>query len=365
MFKKHLSTLAFAFGFLCLLYYGKRLLIPLVLAVSVWYLINMLTDAFASLPFPKLPFPLPFRKGGKLRYFIAFCASLVTIAGIIYFTSRIITANVTEVAVVAPAYQYNLEQMSRRVLALVPWHEPLSITNLITGVDFGSIARTVLRELTNIFGQGTIVSTYVLFIFMEQRSFKSKLIILFPNPARQAEVMGIIRRINSDVRKYIGIKTIASLVTALVSYAIMAAVDLKFASFWAFLIFLLNYIPTVGSIVATVVPSFFALMQYESLGPFFIVLIGIGIVQMLIGNVIEPRFQGDNLNLSPLVIIISLALWNMIWGIPGMFLCVPMTAVAMIILSHFPQTRPIAIALSRVGIVRDSVGERETEKKQV
>jgi len=360
MFKRHLSILAFVFGFLCLLYYGKRLLIPLVLAVSVWYLINMLTDAFAKLPFPKLPFPLPFRRGRKLRYFVAFCASFVTIAAIIYFTSRIITSNVTEVAAVAPAYQYNLEQMSRRLFALVPWREPLSMTNLITGVDFGSVARTVLRELTNIFGQGAIVSTYVLFIFMEQRSFMSKLIILFPNPVRQAEVLGIIKLINSDVRKYIGIKTIASIVTALISYAIMAAVDLQFASFWAFIIFIFNYIPTVGSIAATALPALFALVQYESLGPFLAVLIGIGIVQFIIGNVIEPRFQGDTLNLSPLVIIISLALWNMIWGIPGMFLCVPITAVAMIIFSHFPQTRPIAIALSRVGNIKDPVGERET-----
>jgi predicted PurR-regulated permease PerM len=362
MFKKYLSTLAFAFGFVCMLYYGKRLLIPLVLAVSVWYLINMLTDLFA-----RVPFPLPYMRGRKLPRFLAFCASLFTIAAIIYFTSRIITSNITEVAAVAPAYQYNLERMSRRVLSFVPWNEPLSISNLITGVDFGSVARTLLRELTNVFGQGTIVSTYVLFLFMEQRSFMSKLVILFPAPARQAEVIGIIKRINSDVRKYIGIKTIASVVTALISYAIMSAVDLKFASFWAFLIFLLNYIPTVGSIVATALPTLFALMQYESLGPFLAVLIGVGIVQISIGNFIEPRFQGDNLNLSSLVIIISLALWNTIWGIPGMFLCVPMTAVAMIIFSHFPQTRPIAIALSLVGNLRDPVvpaGERETGKEQ-
>jgi len=361
MLKKHMFTLSFAFGFLCLLYYGKRLLIPLVLAVFVWYLINMLTDTFARLPFPKLPF----KTGRKVRYFLAFCASLFTIAAIVYFTSRIITSNVTEVAAAAPAYQYNLEQMSRRLFALVPWHEPLSISNLISGIDFGSFARTVLRELTNIFGQGTVVSIYVLFIFMEQRSFMSKLMILFPNRVRQVEIIGIIKRINSDVRKYIGIKTIASIVTALASYAVMAAVDLQFASFWAFIIFIFNYIPTVGSIAATALPTLFALVQYESLGPFFVVLIGIGLVQLLIGNIIEPRFQGDNLNLSPLVIIISLALWNMIWGIPGMFLCVPMTAVAMIIFSHFPQTRPIAIALSRVGNIKDPVGERETGEEQV
>jgi len=331
-----------------LLSVGKPLLIPLVLAVFIWYLIHTLAGFFTKIPFGKrIRMPKP----------LAFCVSLVTIAASIYFASRVITSNIAEVAAAAPAYQYNLEQMSRRLLAVIPWHEPLSISKLIADIDFGATARFAAREATNIFGQGAFVLLYLMFIFLEQRSFSDKLVELTPNLKRQKEVKEIIKRIDLDVRTYIGIKTVASIATAVFSYFIFLSLGLDFASFWAFLIFLFNYIPTIGSIVATVLPSLMALVQYDSLAPFFIILIGVSLVQLIISSVLEPRFMGDRLNVSPLVIVVSLALWNKIWGIPGMILCIPITSIGMIIFSHFPQTRMIAVALSRNGKLSETVIE--------
>ncbi|MCL2689533.1 MAG: AI-2E family transporter [Chitinispirillia bacterium] len=331
-----------------LLSVGKPLLIPLVLAVFAWYLIHTLTNFVTKIPLgKKLRMPKP----------LAFCVSLVAIAASIYFASRIITSNIAEVAAAAPAYQYNLEQMSRRLLAVIPWHEPLSINKLIVDIDFGATARFAAREATNIFGQGAFVLLYLMFIFLEQRSFGQKLIELIPKKKRQKKVKEIIKRIDLDVRTYIGIKTMASIATALFSYFIFLALGLDFASFWAFLIFLFNYIPTIGSIVATVLPSLMALVQYDTFAPFFIILIGVSIVQLVISSVLEPRFMGDRLNVSPLVIVVSLTLWNKIWGIPGMILCIPITSIGMIILSHFPQTRMIAVALSRNGKLSEAAIE--------
>ena len=328
------------FVILGVLYIGKPLIMPLVLAVFVWYLINILTDAFAKpMPWLRVRMPRP----------LAFCAALFAIVAAVYFAAWIIMSNITEVAAAVPAYQYNFEQMSRRILSHIPWQEPLTVGKLMAGVDFSSITRVVVSEVTNIFGKGTIVAVYLLFLFLEQGSFRGKLSKLIPDTGDRRDIDRIVARIDSDIRTYLGIKTIASVATALLSYLIFVSVGLNFASFWAFLIFLFNYIPTVGSIVATALPSFFAFMQYESLAPFLVVVLGVTAIQMLIGNVIEPRFQGDRLNLSPLVILVSLALWNMIWGIPGMFLCVPLTAIAVIIFSYFPQTRMIAVALSRNG----------------
>ncbi|MDR2727881.1 MAG: AI-2E family transporter [Chitinispirillales bacterium] len=331
-----------------LLSVGKPLLIPLVLAVFIWYLIHTLTGFFTKIPL-----------GGRIRMPkpLAFCVSLVAIAASIYFASRVITTNIVEVAAAAPAYQYNLELMSRQLFAVIPWYEPLSISKLIADIDFGATARFAAREMTSIFGQGTFVLLYLLFIFLEQRSFGRKLIELIPNTGRQNKVNEIIRRIDLDVRTYLGIKTVASVFTALLSYLIFLSIGLDFAGFWAFLIFLFNYIPTIGSIVATVLPSLMALVQYEGFGPFFIILIGVSIVQLIISSVLEPRFMGDRLNVSPLVIVISLALWNKIWGIPGMILCIPITSIGMIIFSHFPQTRMLAVALSRNGKLSESAFE--------
>ena len=125
-----------------------------------------------------------------------------------------------------------------------------------------------------------------------------------------------------------------------------------FAGLWGLLILLLNFIPTVGSIVATLFPAIIALAQSDAYGLFVLVLLGIGVLQICIGNILEPRLMGSSFNLSPVVILLNLALWNAIWGIPGMFLCVPFLIIVAIVLSHFPQTRSIAIMLSSDGNLR-------------
>jgi predicted PurR-regulated permease PerM len=345
MVKRYVDWLTRSLILIGLLYFGKPLLMPLVLAVFIWYLINILTDAIANdKPRGWNPIRLP-------RWF-AFTVALFIIFGALFLASWIIMTNITHVAAVVPAYQYNFEQMSRRVLSMVPWSEPLTVKKLFADVDFGAMTRVAVREVTGAFSKGAFVIIYIIFLFMEQKSFGEKLIELTPQSRDRDEIRAIIARIDSDIRTYIGIKTLSSLATAALGYGVFMSVGLNFASFWTFLLFALNYIPAIGSIVATALPALFALMQYESLGPFFVVLIGIVIIQQAIGSIIEPRFMGDRLNLSPLVILLSLAMWNLIWGIPGMLMCVPLTAIVVIIFSYFPQTRPIAIALSRNGKIR-------------
>jgi predicted PurR-regulated permease PerM len=211
------------------------------------------------------------------------------------------------------------------------------------------MARSLAVELTNFLGQWALVMLYLAFLFLEQRSFGDKLLALAGGRDREKLVRSIIAKIDRDIRAYLGIKTLTSLATSLLCYLIFSAVGLDFASFWAFMVFLLNYIPTIGSIIATALPSLLALVQFGTPGPVLAVVLGVTAVQQVIGSLIEPRLMGDQLNLSPLVILLSLGLWGRLWGISGMFLCVPITAIAMIIFSHFPRTRPLALALSRNG----------------
>jgi len=354
MVKKYTDWLVRGLIIVGLLYVGKPVLMPLVLAVFIYYLIDILKKVIEK---PRKWNPV--RVPGAL----AFAIALLIIFGAMALASWIIMTNVTHVAAVVPAYQYNLEQMSRRVLSIVPFTEPLTIKKLLADVDFSSMTRSAVREVTSAFGKGAYVIIYLIFLFMEHRSFVKKFEKFFSKSGNGAEVNAIIERINSDIRTYIGIKTLASCVTAAAGYLIFASVGLNFASFWTFLLFILNYIPILGSIVATVLPAIFALMQYESLGPFFVVLFGVIIIQQAVGSIIEPRFMGDKLNLSPLVILLSLATWNLIWGIPGMLMCVPLTAIVVIIFSYFPQTRPIAEALSRNGEIR-GIGVAAEEQAQ-
>lgn len=336
--KSYLLLPALLAGLFYLLHLGKSLIVPLVIAVFIWYLINTLAESLSRIKLGArriVPYPL------------AFTGALLMIAFVLYVFSGIVAGNVSRITAAAPAYQQRLELLSRQGIALLPEHEPLRIQNLPSLINLGAMAKSLALEITGFLSQWVLVMLYLVFLFLEQRSFGGKLQALARG--REQMVKSIIARIDRDIRAYLGIKTLTSLSTALLCYLIFLAVGLDFASFWAFMVFLLNYIPTIGSIFATFLPSLMALIQFGEPGPVLAVVIGVTAVQQIIGSLIEPRLMGDQLNLSPLVILLSLGLWGRLWGISGMFLCVPITAITVIILSHFPRTRPLAVALSRNG----------------
>jgi len=118
---------------------------------------------------------------------------------------------------------------------------------------------------------------------------------------------------------------------------------------WAFVIFLLNYIPYVGSLVATLLPSAFAVFQFQSFSIFIWIFLSIQAVQIVVGNILEPKVMGKTLNLSPLGVLLALTFWGMIWGVMGMILSVPITSILVIIASRFPGTRFVAVLFSETG----------------
>jgi predicted PurR-regulated permease PerM len=144
-------------------------------------------------------------------------------------------------------------------------------------------------------------------------------------------------------------KTIISLTTGFASYFALVIIGVDVPVFWAFLIFVFNYIPTIGSIIATFFPAIFALLQFGEFGPAIIVLLLVGSIQVIVGNFVEPKVMGNTLNISPLVVLLALTLWGAIWGITGMLLSVPITVILIIIMSEIPSTRPLAILLSEKG----------------
>ncbi len=325
-----------------ILYIGQKLIIPLILAVFIWYLINVLSFAIMKLKIGGRSLP------ASLRY-IASVLVIVAILGVFF---NFITKNVNEVIRVAPEYQERIEPLIDKIYGFLPFEEPPPLKEFVSQLDFSGIVRNVAGALGTLAGNAGLISIYVVFLFLEQRSFGPKIKGMAKGNIKEHEVFKIIKEIDEDTRKYIGIKTFASLTTGVVSYGIMAAVGLDFAAFWGMLIFFFNFIPTVGSILATAFPSILALIQFEEPTTIGIVIGGIVATQVAVGNFMEPRLMGNSLNLSPLVILLSLSLWGSLWGVPGMFLCVPITVIAMIICSHFPQTRPIAVLLSGNGKIK-------------
>jgi len=181
-----------------------------------------------------------------------------------------------------------------------------------------------------------------------------KLRLLVPDPERQARVRALLGRIVGAIHAYLRVMAFVSALTAGLSYAVLVAVGVEYAGFLATTIFFLNFIPTIGSILGTVLPVAFALLQFQSFWPPALVLAGVGLVQFVIGNILLPRLSSGTLNISLFVTLFALFAWGAVWGVTGMFVAMPLTAILIIALSYFPATRPFAIALSRTGEVEET-----------
>ena len=322
-----------------LLVAGKDLLIPLAVSVMIWYILNALAKAIDRIHFGMLHLP------GWLRMTLAIISVFVVIALLV----EMISNNIAEVQRAAPAYQANLEKIIDRIVGAAGFEQAPSVAQVIDQINFGKAMRGFASAVAGFAGGAGIILVYVMFLLIEQQSFDKKMRALFPDPEREARVRQLLQRMQEQIQTYIWIKTLMSLLTGAVSYIVLIAFGVDLAEFWAFIIFLLNYIPTIGSLMGILFPALLTLVQFGAVVPFVAVAALLGVSQFLIGNLLEPRLMGSSLNLSALVVILSLALWGSIWGVAGMFLCVPITVIGMIIFSHFPATRAIAVMLSNDG----------------
>ena len=329
-----------------LLIVGEFLLLPLVIAIALWYLINTLAAALGRLSVGRFSIP------GPIRLTLAILTFVAAIWTVIDFLS----ASFGGVVEMAPVYQENLirrlESLSLPFFDIGDFQGENFGQLLSEWINLPSYAASLAGSAAAILASGSLILIYVGFLFFEQGQFRNKISALASNPKKEREVSGIFDRIRDDIQKYITIKMFTSTLTGVLSFGLLLLMGVDFAGVWGLLIFLLNFIPTVGSIIATMFPAMIALAQSDGYFLFLMVLGGIGAFQVMIGNVIEPRLMGSSFNLSPIVILLNLALWGTIWGIPGAFLCVPFLIIFTIIMSHFPKTRPIAIILSSDGDLR-------------
>jgi AI-2 transport protein TqsA len=318
---------------------GRDLLIPIAVAIVIWYLLNALARFFTHIPVI----------GEKLPYWATLIGAVTIVVITITLVAELISDNVAQVAAAAPFYQANFEKLILSASQFVGFQEPPDIAKIVDEINIRALISGLASTVAGFAGSLGIVLVYVLFLLIEQGSFEKKINALFPDAEKRQDVRDLLRRMQTQIQSYVAIKTLASVTTGAISYGILLIVGVDFAAFWGFVIFLLNYIPTIGSMLGILLPTLLAIVQFATLGPVLAVLIGGGTTQFLIGNVIEPRLMGTSLNISPLVVLISLAVWGSIWGLAGMFLSVPLTMIAMIVFSCFTPTRPIAIMLSGDG----------------
>ena len=343
----YLAVVIFVVLVFYLLFIGKDLLLPLVIAIALWYLILTLGNAFSRVSIGQFQFPRP----------VCLLASFFTFIALAWLVINFLSSTVDDVLEIAPVYQQNLNaRLESLSFVDIGEYEGQSFGQLLSNwIDIPAYARSIATSLTSILASGGLILIYLGFLFLEQGHFSKKLSALVTDPTREEDVKKLLNRIRDDIQKYVIIKVFTSSLTGILSYVFLRFMEVDFAGVWGLIIFLLNFIPTVGSLVATIFPALIAIAQSDGYTLFLTVLSGIGLIQICIGNILEPRLTGSSFNLSPIVILLNLALWGYIWDIPGMFLCVPFLIIITIVFSHFPQTRPIAVMLSSDGKLRTTI----------
>jgi len=193
------------------------------------------------------------------------------------------------------------------------------------------------------------VLIYLGFLIAARRGFPNKLHSLVTGAAEGLEADRLFERIRTGVESYVWGQSIIAGIIALASAAIMTVLGLQHVVFWAFLIFLASFIPVIGGAVGVLIPPLFGLLQFSDIARPIIMLVGLELLHIAVGQVLQPRLHGKNLNLDPVVVVLALAFWSLIWGVAGAFLSIPLTVIAMAVLAEFRSTRWIAVLLSSDG----------------
>ncbi|MEM7533937.1 MAG: AI-2E family transporter [Chloroflexota bacterium] len=334
---------------LFLMVYGRSIFIPVAIAFFIWFLINGIAHSIQGISVGGRQ--LPSRLSMFFTIFImAFL--MIQLVGLVVNTAMDLVAE-------GEVYQANIAKLLVNI--------PPVIRNLVPGLgqeelsasadqlflrvfeNFSSYISTLVANFIFILGQIVIMFIYVIFLLLEQSTFVTKIRNIFPDTKQRDNVNSVLNSVKTQTQRYISMKTAVSLITAVPSYLVMVFFEVDYAVVWAVLIFLLNFIPYIGSLIAVMFPILLCLLQTGDWSLGLMLLLSLTAIQCLVGYIIEPMIMGRSLGISPVAVLVSLSLFGTIWAIPGMFLSVPIVIILMIVLSHFESTKFISILLSEDG----------------
>lgn len=277
---------------------------------------------------------------------------ILFIGGGLYLVGLILFSSGRTILSLYPRYERRFLEIYRWIAELygLPYDEHQSfIRNLWGQLGVRNVVGDLTLSLTNasigFLKDAVMVLIFVVFLLLESSHLNEKFELAFED-----KESGRIKRIMADilrqVSRYLSVKFYVSLATGVLVTAGLALIGVDFPVVWGVISFILNFIPNIGSIAAGVGVSIFALVQFwPQPGPIVAasaIMLG---VNMVIGNVLEPKIQGDNLGLSPFVVVVSLLVWGWLWGFAGLVLAVPMTVMVKIVCENVPVLEPASIIL--------------------
>lgn len=348
--KMLLSLLGFlsAIALCSVLHIASNVFIPMVIA---WFILQVLR---------------PVIKAGKTLRFTPWLNVILVftvLAGFGVIAFNFLASQVIEFGHVFTAYSDKLYEWLVNVMQIlgVP-------SEAVTNFNWMGILRDNVRNISSVVialsSKFVMTFVFLLFMMLEAPYLNEKIDRAFGRNAKR--VQKILSTISEQVSQYLGTLALISLATGLCAWLVLTLLDVRLAAGWGVLTFLLNFIPTVGSIIATIPPVVMAIIQFSP-GLFkpVLVLLSLTAIQVTIGNIITPKVVGDRLGVSPVVILLSLLLWGMIWGIPGALLSTPIVSIIKIVCENISILRPIAVLIGSGESVRKIQSESKNNAVNV
>jgi predicted PurR-regulated permease PerM len=311
------------------------ILTPLALALFI----NVMIDGLARMlrRIPRFP--------PKAALPVAIGISVIVFGLITY----VVISNASLFAGQIAIYGPKLDTLIARVAQAVGVKAAPTLMQLLDRLNPDAYLGKIAESLQGFATDAVLVMIYLGFVLASRQGFERKTQSLFPRPEGRRRAAEVFLRIRNGIENYLWIQAVTCGLIAVASGCVMAALGLDNALFWAFLIFIVGFVPIIGGAIGVLAPPLFALVQFDTWWRAAAMLAGLQVINFIVGNIIYPRLQGRRLNIDPVVILLSLAFWGAIWGFAGMFLSTPLTVVAMVITAQFPGTRWIAVLVSSDG----------------
>jgi AI-2 transport protein TqsA len=336
------AALLIAFLTLAAFHFAQTVLEPVIFALFVIALVWPIQKALQA----KAP-----------RSAALFVTVLLTLAVIVTLSSLTVWGG----GEIAGWLTQNLVRVQAAFVSSTKWLEEHDIfivallTEHFNGARLIGLLHIIAIRANVLAGFALLVIIFAIMGLMEAESFQRKLASLEAEETSR-RLLQAGGQIAGKLRKYMIVRTIASLATGVLVWGFMFLMGMELAAAWGVLSFVLNYLPYIGPLIVTVLPTLFAFVQSGSMETAIMVFFALGVIQFTVGSYLEPLLSGAALGMSPFVVVFSVVLWTFMWGVPGAFIGVPLSIAFLTVCEHFPFTRWIATMLSGAPAEKTTTG---------
>ena len=301
--------------------YTSVVMIPLVLAIFIVSLVSPILD-FQVI---HLRLPRPIAVG------VTFLVVVVMIAVLCFFVTQVVQTIIATVG----RYSDSFADLTNRAFTeMGRWGNEFNREKIVSDLRdrIPTLVTNALGAVLNLLSNVVLVLIIVIFLLTGRNPYLVR--------------TGVYADMDLQIRRYIAIKIAVSIITGVLVWATLALIGLELAKVFGMLAFVLNFIPNIGSVIATLLPIPIAVAQFQNPWPIIYIVVVPGTIQTVVGNIVEPKWMGERLNLHPITVLLALSFWWLLWGVAGVFLAAPLTAIIRIILMQFDTLRPIGNLLA-------------------